>query len=289
MKLRISKWLKKRYPQNFILRNPYVGALIILVFMLGFILIYRPLSSHAAKNLSYIVTMSIYSLSSAISIFVFIVALRQLKYFSNRKNWTLSKELLSIVFTLSGMAISIYFTGFFVEEPGPRWNLPTFFDSYINAFLIGIIPFLFFTIMNYPYFKTYNIAPVEVTNDGSSGFIEQSIQINSKLKKEKLSFIPSQFLYATSDGNYVEFYLDRDNKIDKEIIRNSISNIDKQLSQVPFFMRTHRAFIVNVKKADIRNGNTLGYRLKISGIDDDIPVSRQYTRDFIQLYNQYTK
>ena len=36
-----------------------------------------------------------------------------------------------------------------MEEPGGRWNLATFFNSCISAFLIGIVPFLFFTATNY--------------------------------------------------------------------------------------------------------------------------------------------
>jgi DNA-binding LytR/AlgR family response regulator len=185
------------------------------------------------------------------------------------------------------MGIAIYFTGFFVEEPYQRWNLSTFIDSCLNAFLIGIIPFLFFTIINFRSFRTYHLSQTFVTDPDSIELKEEKIQINSKLKKERLSFLPGQFCFAMSDGNYVIFYLNRNNKIEKEIIRNSIGNIEKQLSSVSFFMRTHRAFIVNVKKVHIKNGNTSGYHLKISDIDMEIPVSRQYAQDFIQLFNQF--
>jgi DNA-binding LytR/AlgR family response regulator len=117
--------------------------------------------------------------------------------------------------------------------------------------------------------------------------VEENIEIISKLKKEQLSFNPGQLLYATSDGNYVLFYLNRNNKIEKEIIRNSISDIEQQLSHIPYFMRTHRAFIVNVKEVRMQKGNTLGYRLKLFGIDTEIPVSRSYTQPFNQLFTQY--
>jgi hypothetical protein len=79
-------------------------------------------------------------------------------------------------------------------------------------------------------------------NDGNiqqqlwkTNLLEDLIQISSQLKKEELSFYPGQFLYAESDGNYVVFYLNRNNLIKKEIIRNSINNIEQQLSDIPYF------------------------------------------------------
>ena len=128
----------------------------------------------------------------------------------------------------------------------------------------------------------------EPNNNSVSSVVltEELIQIESRLKKEVLSFYPSQFIYAESDGNYVVFYLKDKENIRKEIIRNSISEIEKQLSVIPYFMRTHRAFIVNMKKIISKKGNTLGYRLKLLDIDSEIPVSRQNIQAFDQAIKQ---
>ena len=118
---------------------------------------------------------------------------------------------------------------------------------------------------------------------------ENLIKISSQLKKEELSFYPSQFLYAESDGNYVVFYLNKDNLVKKEIIRNSINNIEQQLSEIPYFLRTHRAFIVNLKKVRSKQGNTLGYLIKLSDIEFKIPVSRNNTKIFNELLAHHHK
>ena len=102
-----------------------------------------------------------------------------------------------------------------------------------------------------------------------------------------MKFYSGQLIFAESDGNYVIFHLNVDNQIRKKTIRNSIGNIEQQLSSIQYYMRTHRAFIVNVKQVISQKGNTLGYRLKFNGIDTVIPVSRQKTRDFDQLLKQY--
>ena len=121
----------------------------------------------------------------------------------------------------------------------------------------------------------------------SAGQPEELIRIGSQLKKEELSFYPSQFLYAASEGNYVVFHWMENNQVRKKLIRNSISNIEQQLSAIPFCIRTHRAFIVNVRQIVSQKGNTLGYRIKLEGVDDILPVSRQNAREFDQLLKRY--
>ncbi|HDR51577.1 MAG TPA: LytTR family transcriptional regulator, partial [Mariniphaga anaerophila] len=56
----------------------------------------------------------------------------------------------------------------------------------------------------------------------------------------------------------------------------------------PFFVRTHRAFIINLKKIKSKKGNSLGYRLRLQGTDSEIPVSRNNTRNFSQLLKQFS-
>jgi DNA-binding LytR/AlgR family response regulator len=71
------------------------------------------------------------------------------------------------------------------------------------------------------------------------------------------------------------------------IIRNSISEIEQQLAGIPYFMRTHRAFIVNLGKVISKNGNSLGYQLKLKGSNHIIPVSRQNTQIFDELTRKF--
>jgi len=187
------------------------------------------------------------------------------------------------------MGIFIFFSGFFLEVHGDRWNLITFLDSFKHAFLIGIFPLGFFTAINYRYLFVSESVQSYSQPSGSlrPRQPEELVQIGSRLKKEELSFYPSQFVFAESEGNYVVFHLNSDDKIRKVVIRNSIAQIEQQLSPVPFIMRTHRAYIVNVKKVRSRNGNTLGYHLKLFGSDAEIPVSRQNTQAFNQLLKQF--
>jgi len=289
MVIKISNWLNKKYPQNILIKKPLLGTLLFLVFCICFVIVYKPLNVHESRFLNFEMTVAAYFIIASFPLFGIVKLLKHIKYFSDPEEWTILKEILSVTISLLGTGVAIYFSGFLLEVPDSRWNLQTFFNSVIIGFLIGLVPFLFFTIINYRYLFVTDIEKSYHNNPGivNTEKAEEKVRIVSQLKKEILEFFPGQFIYAESDGNYIVFYLDIENQVKKKIIRNSISNIEQQLSEIPFCFRTHRAFIVNVKKIISLKGNTLGYKLKLSGIDAEIPVSRQKARDFGQLMKQY--
>ena len=289
MLARINKLLQKTYPQNFIVRKPVYGTLLFALSLFLFLILYRPLKVRESGDFSFIVTMFLYQLMSSIPVMILAFALNRTNCFSKEKRWTFSKELKSAGIILLVAGISIYFAGFIMEEPADRWNFPTFFDAVYRVVLVGIIPVMFFTLSNIRHLYATEVAQEFKTENQSSGTqqMEELIQIISQLKKEELEFYPSQFVYAESDGNYVVFHLKELERLKKVVIRNSISNIEQQLSEIPFFVRTHRAFIVNVKKVASKKGNSLGYRLKFSGSDEEIPVSRQNTQTVDELIRKF--
>ena len=281
----IREQLTKKYPRNFLIRKPVIGTLVFLIFIFGFVVIYRPLEVHSARSFSLDITMLLYSVIISAFVFVLLLILNRIRPFSQDEEWNFLKELLFDLIILTGIGISAYFAGFVIEEPVPRWNLPTFFDSLRSALLLGIIPVLIFTILNIRYLFTpetfHDFKPhIDHSEEKNAG---ELIHIISKAKKEELDFYPNQFIYAESQGNYVVFHLVIDDKPSQVMIRNSIKDIERQLKVIPHFMRIHRAFIVNLKKVTSKKGNALGYRLKIAGSNNIIPVSRQNTRSFDHL------
>ncbi len=283
---KIYKKLKTSYPQNFIVKHPLYGSAFYMVFSFIFMITYRPLKTHESYNFSYAATMAIYMLASAAGAFIFINILKLIPFFSVKKQeWTFMKEILSDLLILAGTGISLYFMGFLMEEPSNRWNIATFLNSCAISFLIGIVPFGFFTLINYRHL-IYNELSTEYQPDERKAGKEERIHINSRLKKEELSFFPDELIYAESEGNYVAFYLADEKRIRKELIRNSMNEVEQQLSSIDCFARIHRAFIVNIRKVSSKKGNTLGYRLKLYGSDQEIPVSRQNVQSFDQMLNQ---
>lgn len=288
MLVRINKIFKERYPQNFLIKKPILGTLVFLICIFVFIIIYQPLHVHNARSFSFHFTILLYCLIFSATIFILTLILKKLRFFSDCETWTFSKELLFDVIILFGISISAYFAGFVIEEPSSRWNLPTFLDSFQRASFLGIIPILLFTLLNIRYLFS---PPIFQNYTSSSGENQEEaellVNITSKAKKEELSFYTDQFIYAESHGNYIVFHLLVKDKPHEVIIRNSISNIEQQFTNIPWFMRVHRAYIVNLKKVKSKSGNTLGYRLKLADESDAIPVSRQNISKFDRLVEQY--
>lgn len=276
--------LHKNYPQNYIIQRPSYGVLWSFIITFGFMLLYRPLDPNDKKILGYEGAMAAYCFLGSIAFFFIIILLKKLPYFSDKANWTLSKELLVVFICLPIMSLTIFAAGFLIEIGGN----PRLFDAIKSTFLVGILPFVVFSLRNFSYWAADNktfIKPNTHENESRKP-TEEKIHIESKLKNESLSFDPGQFLFAESEGNYVTFYFAVDNKIEKTVIRNSISNIENQLASIDFFFRTHRAFIVNLHKVREKSGNVLGYRLKLKDIDSEIPVSRQNTKRFNERLKQ---
>jgi DNA-binding LytR/AlgR family response regulator len=283
-------WFENYFPQNYIIRNPLKGAIIVALSSFIFTVLYRPLGSHGSMGLPYEVTMAVYSLVAGTSLYGIIRALRVTKYFSETEHWNFLKEIFSIIFILILTGSSIYLAAFIIEPPADRLNFETYLNSVSSAFLVGLLPFLFFTVINYRYLLYRGYEPGFAGSNDAPGLIpEEKIHINSSLKKESLSFYPRQLLFAESEGNYVVFHLMQDEKVKKEMIRNSIGNIEEQLSSLPFCLRTHRAFIVNMMMITKKQGNAAGYLLRLRGTDREIPVSRTNTRAFDTRYRQYRK
>mgnify|MGYP001212038706 CR=1 FL=1 len=288
MFLRSNKIFKERYPQNFLIKRPIIGTLIFLVCIFVFIIIYQPLHVRNARSFSFHFTILLYCLIFSATIFILTLILKKLHFFSDCETWTFSKELLFDVIILFGISISVYFAGFVIEEPSSRWNFQTFLDSFQRALFLGVIPIFLFTLINIrylfspPIFQNYTSS-----SGGNQEGAELLVNITSKAKKEELSFYTDQFIYAESHGNYIVFHLFIKDKPREVIIRNSISNIEQQFTKIPWFMRVHRAYIVNLKKVKFKSGNTLGYRLKLADKSDTIPVSRQNISKFDQLIELY--
>jgi hypothetical protein len=271
----------RSFPKNYIVSHPLAGALIFGAFTYLFVILYRPLQVHEARSFGFMITILLYCILLVIPVFALANLINKTNCFSASKRWTIIKEISSVILILTCTGIATYFIGFIIEEPAERWNWATFSNAFFTAFLVGFVPLLFSTFLNSRFLFTPEINQESKTPVDNNG--EEIIRIESKLKKEELSFLPSQFIFAESDGNYVTFHIETGGKTKEIMIRNSISNIEQQLSGIPLFIRVHRAFIINVAKVISRRGNTLGYRLRLAGAEEEIPVSRQNTRSIDEL------
>ncbi|WP_282016081.1 LytTR family DNA-binding domain-containing protein [Marinifilum flexuosum] len=281
MNYRALNWFKQKFPQNYILRKPFIGIIIVAVFCYLFTILYKPRHTNSSDPFSYEVTMAIYLLALMPPLYITIRALKLLPVFKHKESWTLLKELGFPLILFLILGVWNYFFGFIMENTEGRWNIYTFLDSVRSTLITGTLPYFLFTIQNSRYLLSANACDPNENN--SINEKSELIHINSKLKKGDISFDPESFLYAESNGNYVIFHFLKNDMIQKEMLRNSIGDVEQQLSEIPYLMRIHRAFIVNVNKVSQKKGNSSGYRLSIEGVDIDLPVSRLNVANYDQM------
>lgn len=273
-------WIDKKYPQNYLIQKPVIGSVLLSFYCLLFLIIYRPFDLSAKGEMSFEATMALYTVAMIPVHMLLIYGLRKMWFFSNRDQWSIRKEILAILLILTGLGIFVFAFGFWVEGPLNRLNFATLMDSCKIVFLTCAILYGMLTLINLRYLESGQI-PVTVSGDS----VEETVCIQSRLKSEAFTLPLSDLLYIESEGNYVVFHLFQNGSVRKEIIRNSISDVEQMLAGFPFIVRTHRAFMVNIKKVSKRTGNSAGYRLQLEGAADLIPVSRSNVENFDRMYS----
>ena len=97
--------------------------------------------------------------------------------------------------------------------------------------------------------------------------------IQSKLKSETLVIDETTFLFAKSDGNYIEVHVRGESP---GLLRMGLLDLEKQLADSSHLLRCHRSYLVNTKRIVRATGNAQGLQLWFADYPGHVPVSRKY-------------
>ena len=97
---------------------------------------------------------------------------------------------------------------------------------------------------------------------------------------EKIEVYIDDLHMVTSASNYIKvFHLQKDSLV-YSIIRSTLKKAEETLLAHPNFFKCHRAYIINLDKVVHVEGNAQGYKLRVQGHDELIPVSRNLNAEF---------
>jgi len=102
------------------------------------------------------------------------------------------------------------------------------------------------------------------------------IVLQSDSKNDSIQLNPDDIMLIRSADNYVEVFYRRDEKTERKLLRNTLKNIQNDLSNMPDFIRCHRTCIVNTSYILNLTNSYKGHRLTLLDMEEEIPVSRQY-------------
>jgi len=199
--------------------------------------------------------------------------------------WTVRKELiwnigmfavLILGFTLSAMAFNI-----------SSMQSLTFFRSGALA----LLPLILFNLLNYNHSLKSKVTQVIdsgrhwLTEERKGGHLtgKERIRIESESGKEVFEDDLKNVVLIQSASNYIEIFYREGAVVRKQMIRQTLNNVESVLSKFPNIRKCHRCCLVNLNQMKRLTGSSPNYMLESPGLDFHIPVSRQNVAVFRKL------
>ncbi|MEO9887179.1 MAG: LytTR family DNA-binding domain-containing protein [Balneola sp.] len=216
------------------------------------------------RTLSYAVTASgLYILMELYLLPLFI----NTRLGQSKLAWLFWYSIMLFVITTGIYFCKNYWMGF------SAFTLPDYGIVLYRVFSIAIIPSSIFLVYLY------------YSRSGRSG--NQEILFTSNEKNPEQLRVPlADVLALTSNENYVSIEYVQKEILKKKLLRNTLSNFEKEL-ELPF-IRIHRSHIVNLVNVKNVKGNSQGLSLTIAHLDEPIKVSRSYISDFQEHWKKFT-
>lgn len=200
--------------------------------------------------------------------------------YHNESSWNIGKEILSILLLI----LMVAFGNVLLSKIA--FNLSISFGSFlwmlVGVMIIGIFPATFGVMLNYiVQLKKYN-QPIVVQHHSVSELSSESISENKTLKltaeneKDSIELSTDSLYYIESSDNYSTIYFEKQGKLQKELLRSSLTRLEGQISSENI-VRCHRSFIVNLDKVEKVTGNAQGYKLHLEAPELLVPVARKYS------------
>lgn len=206
------------------------------------------------------------------------VALKIIKVERDLPSWTFKKWILHVIGLLTCIAITNYLFTAYISF-GTLFNISTFFQIIASTWVIGIFPVVFSgVVIQLRNYKANQIHAANISDrlPNKIAPTENLVSIFSQNKKNQLEVNLSDLLFVEAMQNYVSIYFKKEDKVQKEIIRTTLSNVEKQLSDTPI-IRCHRSYLVNPNQIQKVEGNAQGLRLTLNHLENQfVPVSRKF-------------
>lgn len=104
----------------------------------------------------------------------------------------------------------------------------------------------------------------------------KQISLHAESGKKSLIFDPLHLIYIESNKNYLNICLFDGEKLRKIRLRNTLKNVEEQLTEFSSIEKVHRAFLVNLDHAANIHKEGHAYKIHFPQIKADIPVSRKH-------------
>ena len=110
-----------------------------------------------------------------------------------------------------------------------------------------------------------------------------------ELKGDKLELTEHKLLAVQALDNYVNVFWEEAGHLQTTMLRNTLTNIVEQLNAVSGIYRSHRGWLVNIRRVSGVEGNAQGLRLSVDLMQQQVPVSRGNITGYRRLAEYQTR
>jgi len=247
----------------------------------------QPFGISQTKGLDYILILSVSGIGTLLgtSISLYLLPVLFKTYY---KEWTIGKEILNMIFTVLCIGIlngltAVLFNWIYFHRSS-EYFIQIFIYLFIATLLVSPIPVIVLLVLRRNQSLSLNLQEAQDINQrliakssDRQGESKHSITLTGTTK-DSMELILDELLYLEAFGNYIKVYYQQENKIKQKLLRATIKQMEDQLEEYPSILKCHRAFLVNLDNIQHVKGNSQGYRLTFEGTEEEVPVSRAYTK-----------
>lgn len=228
----------------------------------------------------------------ALGVFVYVLPALFPNYYEEQR-WTLGKQLLNILMNCVLIAVGNWLYTSWLYDLELSW--PLFLVCMLWVAILTPFPSTIFLMWNRNLLLSRNLKEAtemnfylskKIVSEVKNPSLEEEedcskVLIFSGGTKEVLEVKTDNFLYAEAEGNYVKVtcYSAKDGKVIQKLLRITMKQAEETIADYSYLIRCHRAFLVNVRKVVKVEGNSQGYRLRLEGCEEEVPVSRAYAKE----------
>jgi len=275
--------LREPYPLYKDIPKQLVLILGIGIFISCFLYVFEPFGLYDMERdtkLYYIIGFGI--LTFLVLSFTQIIVPFILPQIFNETIWTVGKQIYYL-FAVAALGIGVayqyycWYNGIEVSH---------FLYFFKRTFALALFPIVGIILFDYIYkLKKYQRDSSELSqqlSDVPKSTEVKEIVLSGANKNESIELLTTNLLFLKSANNYVEVFYLKEGKIQREILRNSLSKIIAQISSDQF-IQCHRSYFVNTQHIQKISGNAQGYKLHLNAYEEAlIPVARSKGKELIQ-------
>lgn len=185
----------------------------------------------------------------------------------NRKNWDLKREIILqfLLWVLNSVAWAFYIV--YVADV----KLSMYLE--VKIVILSLAPPLIILFIKEIRSLRMQLDGLRVKHREKR---QEHIELVSENRSEKLALASGELILVKSSENYVEIQYMAGGSGTKKLLRTTFKNIEDQLRPFSQMIRCHRSYIVNMDQVIKLHREYGRIYLKMNGIEEDIPVSRQY-------------